>query len=110
MTMERKGVRSSVVTADEVRGAMKRARTMTSEEEKVVRLRHGVGAETREAPLPKAAGGNTELGDELLVLEMQLFRAMLARHKQKQLRAVPAPAPAASRTKDKIVRALRKKR
>ena len=109
--MERKGVRSSVVTADEVRGAMKKSRSMTTEEEKVVRLRYGV-TETREAPLPKAAGSNTELADELLVLEMQLFRAMLARHKQKHLHAVaaPSPAPASSKAKDKIVRALRKKR
>lgn len=110
MTTERKGVRSSVVTAEEVRGAMQRARALTSEEEKVVRLRYGVGAESREAPLPRAAGNNTELADELLVLEMQLLRAMLARHKQNQLRVVRPAAPAASRTKDKIVRSLRKKR
>ncbi len=68
-----------------------------------------------------------ELADELLVIEMQLMKAMLARgqtasanNKVKVVAAAPAkaaPAKAAvkadisgNRTKDKIVRALRKKK
>ena len=59
--MDRKGVSSTVaVTSDEVKAALSRSRTLTSEEEKVVRMRHGAGAAERTA-LPQAAAGNEEL-------------------------------------------------
>lgn len=112
--MDRKGVRSTVaVTAEEVKAALPRTRNLTSEEEKVVRMRHGAAAPDLRAPLPQAAGGNEELKDELLVLEMQLLKAFRQRQAQaKQTANVVAKvgsAPA-SRAKDKIVRALRKKK
>ena len=107
--MERKGGTSSVaVTVEEVRSALTRARTLSSEEEKVLRMRHGATTPDLHTPLPRAAGNNEELADELLLLEMQLLRSMRARKATKA--AAPTVTPTASRTKDKIVRALRKKK
>ena len=119
--MERKVGSSTTVTAKEVKAALDKATTLTSEEEKVLRLRHGAGAPSTRAPLPRAAGNNEALADELLVIEMQLMKAMRARTGQtvsanNKVKAAPAKAPAArtdvtgNRTKDKIVRALRKKK
>ncbi|WP_338873617.1 hypothetical protein [Myxococcus stipitatus] len=111
--MERK-VGSSTVTAKEVKAALEKTRTLSAEEEKVLRMRHGAGASSTQAPLPRAAGDNAELADELLVIEMQLMKAMRARAAAKT-QAPKAAAPqaretAANPTKDKIVRALRKKK
>ncbi len=121
--MERKaGTATVAVTREEVRAAFARARTLSTEEEKALRMRHGVAAERTE-PLPRAAGRNAELEDELLVIEMQLMRAWRARLDQEKVARFGA-APRAttttttsttvttttSRTKDKIVRALRKKK
>lgn len=121
--MERK-VGSSTVTAKEVKAALEKTRTLSAEEERVLRMRHGAGASSTRAPLPRAAGDNQELGDELLVIEMQLLKAMRARaggkpvasgnNKQVMTPAAPAPTPTkaagSNATKDKIVRALRKKK
>lgn len=117
--MERK-VGSSTVTAKEVKTALEKTRALSAEEEKVVRMRHGAGAASTRAPLPRAAGDNEELGDELLLIEMQLLKAMRARaggkpvasanNKRPVLPAEPAKAAAGNATKDKIVRALRKKK
>lgn len=113
--MERKGGSSTVaVTAEEVKATLGRARTLTSEEEKVLRMRHGAGNTDLRAPLPQAAGASEELKDELVFLEMQLLKAY--RQHQAGAKAAnvavnrPALDPAGSRAKDKIVRALRKKK
>jgi hypothetical protein len=95
------------VTAEEVRAALPRTRSLTSEEEKALRMRYGA-AERDRAPLPRAAGDNEELADELLLIEMQLMRAWRARLQPNATRAQLAPE--AAKRKDKIVRALRKKR
>ncbi|SEU15175.1 hypothetical protein [Stigmatella erecta] len=114
--MERK-VGSSTVTTKEVKTALEKARTLTAEEEKVLRMRHGVGAPSTRAPLPRAAGNNEELADELLVIEMQLMKAMRARTGQTKTAsksppkaAAPAKEPTKNAAKEKIVRALRKKK
>ena len=78
-------------------------------------MRHGVKQDDLHEPLPRADGGNAELGDELLILEMQLLKAHRAqleraRAQRNTLVAVRALATESSRAKDKIVRALRKKR
>lgn len=105
--MERKGGSTTVaVTAEEVKAALPRARTVTSEEEKALRMRYGAQVE-RNAPLARASQGNAELEDELLLIEMQLLRAYRARPTG---RAAPAAPSARNPTKDKIVRGLRKKR
>jgi hypothetical protein len=109
--MERKVGSSTTVTAKEVKAALEKVQTLTSEEEKVLRMRHGAGAASKSAPLPRAAGRNEELGDELLLIEMQLMKAMRERTGQtKSASNKPKVATAASATKDKIVRALRKKK
>ena len=107
--MERK-VGSSTVTSKEVKVALEKSRTLSSEEEKVLRMRHGAGAPSKSAPLPRAAGNNEELGDELLLIEMQLMKAMRERTGQTKSASKPKAAAAASATKDKIVRTLRKKK
>jgi len=107
--MERK-VGSSTVTSKEVKVALEKSRTLSSEEEKVLRMRHGAGAPSKSAPLPRAAGNNEQLGDELLLIEMQLMKAMRERTGQTKSASKPKAAAAASATKDKIVRALRKKK
>lgn len=115
--MQRKGSSSTVaVTAEEVRAALTRSKTLTSEEEKALRMRHGVKQEGLREPLPRADGGNAELADELLILEMQLLkahRAQLERARAQRNTAVVAARASStesSRAKDKIVRALRKKK
>ena len=103
--MDRKQTVGTVeVTAEEVRTQLGKAK-LAPVEEKVLRLRHGVAAD-RAAPLPRAAAGNAELEDELLVIEMQLARQLRARS------AAPQRAPEVhdSKTKDKIVRALRRRK
>jgi hypothetical protein len=120
--MERKVSSSTTVTAKEVKAALDKATTLTAEEEKALRMRHGAGTSSTRAPLPRAAGNNEALADELLVIEMQLMKAMLKRGQtasanNKVKVAAPTTAKAAvkadisgNRTKDKIVRALRKKK
>lgn len=111
--MERKaGTATVAVTKEEVRSALSRAKTLTSDEEKALRMRHGIGAQSLSAPLPRAAGANAELADELLIIEMQLLRASKLRQQQKAARTTTTAvaAPKSSRAKDKIVRALRKKK
>lgn len=108
--MERKVSGSTTVTAKEVKVALEKARTLAPEEEKVLRMRHGAGAASKSAPLPRAAGQNEELGDELLLIEMQLMKAMRERTGQtKTANNKPQTAASAKATKEKIVRALKKK-
>ncbi len=109
--MERKVGSSTTVTAKEVKAALEKTQTLTSEEEKALRMRHGAGAASKSAPLPRAAGNNEELGDELLLIEMQLMKAMRERTGQaKSASNKPKTAATSSATKEKIVRALRKKK
>ncbi len=109
--MERKVGSSTTVTSKEVKAALDKTQTLASEEEKVLRMRHGAGAPSKSAPLPRAAGNNQELGDELLLIEMQLMKAMRERTGQTKSASKPkAAATGTNATKDKIVRALRKKK
>ncbi|MFZ5470262.1 MAG: hypothetical protein ACOZIN_12575 [Myxococcota bacterium] len=108
--MERKGGSTMVaVTAEEVRGALSKAKTLTSEEEKALRMRHGVSVPALAAPLPSAAGRNQELADELLLIEMQLLRAHRAQLAKGKAVAAKVVVPR-NAAKEKIVRALRKKK
>jgi len=106
--MQRKGSSSSkvaeAVEAKEVTKALKKARNLTSEEDKAVRMRYGAKVEA-DTQLQWHGEGNPELQDELLLMEMELLRAFRQHQRQQAKRATPKP----SRTKDKIVRALRKK-
>ena len=101
--MERKAGSAAVVTAEAVATALK-GRVATQEEEKVLRMRYGAKFDAG-APLARAAGDNEELGDELLLIEMQLFKAMRAK------RAGPVAVPSTrNAAKDKIVRSLKTKK
>ena len=102
--MERKGGTSTVVTEEFLAGLV-RAPALTVEEERVLRLRHGVSPDAN-APLARVVPADSELGDELLVLELQLLRAVRARAAQ----AAAASGTADPSRKSKIIRALRKKR
>jgi len=101
---ERKAETGTVV-AEEVRVALSRAPGLRPLEERVLRLRHGLSVDGQ-APLARVAPADSELGDELLVLELQLLRLLRARAVQ----AAAARGTADPATKSKIVRALRKKR
>jgi hypothetical protein len=103
--MTEQKVGSSTVVREEVRVGLSRAPALSVEEERVLRLRHGVSPDPH-APLARVAPADSELGDELLVLELQLLRAVRARATQ----AAAARGTADPATKSKIVRALRKKR
>jgi hypothetical protein len=107
--MERKGgTRTVEVESKTVQRDLKNeARVLTTEEDKALRMRHGASVGLNE-PLAQVARANTELGDELLLMEMQLLRAFRAKTGKAQ--PVAAPANSASRTKNKIVNELRKKR
>lgn len=105
--MERKGTSTTVaVSGEEVQAALSRARTLSSEEEKALRMRYGAQVVEPRAPLPRAAGSNQELADELLLIEMQLLKAYRAR----MGRAAPPARAERNPAKEKIVRALRKKK
>lgn len=106
--MQRKGSSQvrEVVEAREVGAALAKTKKVASEDEKVLRMRHGVGV-AKDAPLARHGEGDQDLQDELLLMEMELLRAYRAH--QKQQAQAQKVAPRQSRTKDKIVRALRKK-
>jgi len=74
--MERKGSSTAVVTKELVMSGLKTA-TTTSREEQALRMRYGASVD-KKAALPQAHGGNEELADELLLLEMQLLRGLKA--------------------------------
>jgi len=97
--------KAETVVSEKVRVALGRSPALTVEEERILRLRHGISADPH-APLAQLAAAGSELGDELLVLELQLLRAVRARAVQ----AAATRGTADPATKSKIVRALRKKR
>jgi len=110
--MEPKGGNSAVVTAEEVKEALSRRSNLSAAEENVVRMRHGARADDLKAPLPQAHGGREDLKDELLLLEMQLLKAY---RRQKAMAStatnrIPPAAGVDVKAKDRIVRALRKKK
>lgn len=93
---------TAVVTTEQVTTALRQTK-VTAEEEKALRMRYGAGVETK-APLPTAFDDDAELGDELLLIEMQLLRALKAR-KAAASRGGPRNA-----TKDRIVAKLKTKK
>ena len=97
-----KMTREKTVTAVEVTSALPRARQVAAEEERVLRMRYGARTGTAE-PLARHGEDNEELASELLLIEMDLFRQMKARQASAKV------VPIASRTKDKIIRALRRR-
>ncbi len=109
--MERKLGRTATIAPDEVKASLSKEKGLTAEEEKAVRMCHGVTVDP-DAPLARAALGSTELADELLLMEMDLFRAHRRALAGRRARptTIPTAASADVRAKSKIIRALRRKR
>ena len=104
---------TAVVTEGAAQAALRRgpARELSREEEQVMRMRLGA-APPRTAPLERAGTADPELEIELLAYEIEAFLKLRELREERARsaaagRSVPAPRP--SRTKDKIVRALRRK-
>jgi hypothetical protein len=107
--MERRPGRTAIVCAELVKAPAKAAE-LTADEERAVRMLHGITVDPS-APLAQAAGGVSELADELLMIEMALFRAQEKSARGRAASAAtPAPTSADERAKSKIIRALRRKR
>jgi hypothetical protein len=111
---EKRKSRTAVVTEGSAQSVLRRASApeLSSEEEKVMRMRLGA-TPPRTARLARAVEGDAELEIELRAMEIEAWmkwKAHLATRTQPATEARPAPAarPASSRTKEKIVRALRK--
>ena len=111
---------TTTLTTQQVKKGLEKSTTVASEEEKALRMRNGVSVELK-APLARKAAAGSEVADELLLMEMQLLKAyrqhLAAKKGQEKAKVIARPRAAAAtakapanRTKDKIVRALRKKR
>jgi hypothetical protein len=103
----RKKTAQATVTEASAQAVLRRrgASRLAAVEEKVLRMRLGA-ALPRKGEIEWMGTESEELAIELRALEIETYlklRAHQARH------ASPAAAPATSRTKDKIVRALRRK-
>jgi len=107
--MERKLGTTATIAPEEVKASLSKERGLTAEEEKLLRMSNGVSVDL-DAPLAKAAAG--ELADELLLMEMDLFRAHrpMVSGRRGRPSTTSAAAPADARAKSKIIRALRRKR
>jgi hypothetical protein len=85
------------------------ARELESEEDNVIRMR--LGASVRpDAPLPRKLENLSRFTDteiELLAYEIEAFQRIKM---IQRARPVPAPASTPSRAKEKIIRALRRKK
>jgi hypothetical protein len=105
MVMTRKG--QAVVTEGAAQAVLRRgtARELTPEEEKVMRMRLGA-APPRAAPLERSYEAESDLEIEIRAAEIEAWMRWKAHVAE---RSAPRATPAPSRTKEKIVRALRKK-
>jgi hypothetical protein len=104
--MQTKKTATSVVTEPSAQAALRRGATtaLTPEEERVMRMRLGA-APARTAPLETVAAGRTDLEIEILAAEIEAH----LRWREHQAAAVGTATPQPSRSKEKIIRALRRK-
>ena len=108
VTKKKSGV--AVVTEGAAQAALRRgpARELSAEEEKVVRMRLGASP-PRTATLERAGEGLTDLEIEIYATEIEAYMKWKARRPDRPATArAPAIATRDSRTKERIVRALRK--
>jgi len=106
--MDRKGRSTIEVSSEEIATGLSRAK-LSAEEEKVLRMRSGAPVDDQRAALPSAAGDDQAIADELLLIELQLFKASAKRGGRPVPRAGVVRIPVAA-AKTKIIRALRKKK
>lgn len=106
--MERKAGSVEVLVTEAVREALPKAK-LSAEEEKVLRMRHGVALADPSEPLHAAAPAGSSVADELLLIEMELVKAQ--KRRTRTARATPPKLDrTAQKTREKIVRVLRKKK
>jgi hypothetical protein len=104
----------AVVTEGAAQAALRRgpARELSPDEEKVMRMRLGASP-PRAAPLERVFEERTDLEIEVLAAEIEAFMKWRVREEEhlERLPARPQPSasPSFSRTKQKIIRALRRK-
>lgn len=106
----KKKATTAVVTEGAAQAALRRGpvRELTPEEERVMRMRLGA-TPPRGSPLERSAEGLSDLEIEVLSYEIEAYMKWRERAAAAKAPARPAVAPAPSRAKEKIVRALRKK-
>ncbi len=112
--MTKRTTSGTTVTEASAQAALRRGatRALTPAEERAMRMRIGAAPARRE-PLEWMGTESEELEIELRAIEIETWMKMKA-HRARQAarpaaRAAPRAAPATSRTKEKIVRALRRK-
>jgi len=105
--MTRKKTAQTTVTEASAQAVLRRsgASRLAAVEEKVLRMRLGA-ALARKGEIEWMGTGSEELAIELRALEIETYLKLRAHQAR---RAAPATAPSTSRTRDKIVRALRRK-
>jgi hypothetical protein len=101
---------AAVVTEGAAQAVLRRGATreLSPDEEKVMRMRLGASPPPG-ALLERAGEGLTDVEIEVLAYEIEAFMKLRALREREAERRTRAPAPPPSRTKEKIVRALRKK-
>lgn len=100
---------TATVTAKQVKAGLSGRTAVTANEEQTLRMRYGAQVEPG-APLGRKAAPGSEAADELLLMEMQLLKAYRAHLARTQAPAARAAPTVRNEAKNKIVRALRKKR
>ena len=107
--MDGKKMRAAVLTEGVVQASLRRgsARELDSEEEKVMRMRLGAGLPAS-GKLERMGKGFTDTEIELLSYEIESWLRLREEPEVDQSRT-PRAVPVASRAKEKIIRALRKK-
>lgn len=99
-----------VVTEQGAHAALRRAPTkdLSPEEERVVRMRVGA-APARTAPLERSYEAGSDLEIEIRAAEIEAWMKAKAMAEARATGRLAVAAPAPSRVKEKIVRALRRK-
>lgn len=107
--MDTKKKAVAVVTEGAAQAVLRRGATreLSPEEEKVMRMRLGA-APARSVPLERIAEPLSDAEIEVLAVEIEAYMKWRAREEERAAPRRP-PTPAPSRTKEKIIRALRKK-
>jgi hypothetical protein len=105
--MTKKKTSQATVTEASVQAVLRRrgASQLAAVEEKVMRMRLGA-ALPRKSEIEWMGTESEELSIELRALEIETYLKLRAHQAR---RAAPAAAPSSSRTKEKIVRALRRR-
>jgi hypothetical protein len=109
-SLSRTVVQTGVASESAAQAALRRgaATALTAEEERVMRMRLGASP-PQAAALERAAQGLTDLEIEVYAAEIEAYMKWKARAAPPAEARRPLPSPLPSRTKEKIVRALRRK-